>query len=269
MYNRIAFDNNISKTDFLKGETMKKNLFGTLGQYIKGNVFIVVLTIATVAAGVLSFRTIKDINNRLDNQTIQPPAQMEEPAQPPQEEAPAQDVQNQAENVPLKPKATTTPKPQATPTPEAEQEAATKAEGVEVTEPTDFFVLPVDNKIVAAFSGDELVYNITMGDWRTHNGIDIKATKDTAVKACCDGVVRKVYNDGMLGWVVEIETEDFATRYCGLDEKVFVKTGDKVTQGQTVGKVGEIPLETAADSHLHLEIVKNGSYQNPDDYLKR
>lgn len=253
---------------------MKKNLFGTLGQYIRGNAVIIILAIATVAAGALSFNTIKDINERLDNQTIEGPDNV---AHQPESEAeslqPAQDVQNEAENVPLKPKTESTAKPKATPAPEAEGEAeatANEAEGVEIKEEnTDKFVLPVDNKIVAAFSGDELVYNTTMGDWRTHNGIDIKATKDTAVKACCDGVVEKVYNDGMLGWVVEVKTDDFATRYCGLAEKVFVKQGDSVKQGDTLGKVGEIPLEIAADSHLHLEIVKNGNYQNPDEYLKR
>lgn len=256
---------------------MKKNLFGTLGQYIKGNAVIIILAIATVAAGALSFNTIKDINNRLDNQTIDGPDNV---AQQPESETenlqPAQDVQNEAENVPLKPKTTPAEKPKATPkaedSTETEAEAtANEAEGVEIKkdETADKFILPVDNKIVAPFSGDELVYNTTMGDWRTHNGIDIKATKDTAVKACCDGVVEKVYNDGMLGWVVEVKTDDFTTRYCGLAEKVFVKQGDSVKQGDTLGKVGEIPLEMAADSHLHLEIVKNGNYQNPDEYLKR
>ena len=27
-------------------------------------------------------------------------------------------------------------------------------------------------RVLNAFSGDELVYNKTLGDWRTHNGID-------------------------------------------------------------------------------------------------
>lgn len=251
---------------------MKKNLFGTLGQYIKGNAVIIVLAVATVVAGVMSFNTIRDINNRLDNQKPDIPMDVEQPAQE-LPETPSEDVQNNAENVPLKPKATA--KPKATPAPKAEadqsEETAKAAEGVEKKdeENTDKFVLPVDNKIITAFSGDELVYNLTMGDWRTHNGIDIKATRDTAVKACCDGTVKKIYNDGMLGWVIEVETEDFTTRYCGLAEKVFVKEGERVNQGDSLGKVGEIPLESATDSHLHLEIVKNGNYQNPDEYLKR
>ena len=31
---------------------------------------------------------------------------------------------------------------------------------------------PVSGRILNAYSGDELVYNKTLGDWRTHNGID-------------------------------------------------------------------------------------------------
>ena len=253
---------------------MKKSLFGSLGQMIKGNAVIIILAVATVAAGVLSFRTVRDINNRLDNQGRENPINIQQPQEENTENQPAQDVQNEANNVPLKPKATAKPKATVAPQTETEsEETANNAEGVEKpdaeAENADKFILPVDNKIITAFSADELVYNLTMGDWRTHNGIDIKATKDTAVKACCDGTVKKIYNDGMLGWVVEIETEDFATRYCGLAEKVFVKEGQKVKQGDTIGKVGEIPLESATDSHLHLEIVKNGNYQNPDEYLKR
>lgn len=250
---------------------MKNNLFGSLGKYIKGNAVIIVLAVATVAAGALSFHTIKDINNRLENQQLQTPTEVEQPPEADATEPPAEDVQNNAENVPLKPKATAKPAATAAPKTEEESEETAKAvEGVEKAEEnTDKFVLPVDNKIIAAFSGDELVYNLTMSDWRTHNGIDIKATKDTAVKACCDGRVKKIYSDGMLGWVVEIETEDFTTRYCGLAKDVFVKEGSSVKQGDSIGKVGEIPLESATESHLHLEIVKNGNYQNPDEYLKR
>ena len=270
MHIRNAFANNIGKTEFSKGETMKKNLFGTLGQYIKGNAVIIVLAVATVAAGVLSFNTIKDINDRLDNQGLQPPTEVEQ-TQPAEESQQTEDVDKPAENVPLKPKATAKPAVTAKPqTEEVTEETVTEAEGVEIKEEnTAPFVLPVDGKIITAFSDDELVYNITMKDWRTHNGIDVKATKDTAVKASCDGTVKKIYNDGMLGWTVEIENGDFTTRYCGLGEKLFVKEGARVKQGDTIGKVGEIPLESATESHIHLEIIKNGNYQNPDEYLGR
>ncbi|MBQ7284294.1 MAG: M23 family metallopeptidase [Oscillospiraceae bacterium] len=254
---------------------MKKNLFGVLGGYIKGNAVIIILALATVAAGALSFYTIKDINDKLDSQSFENPNKVVQQPESETESEDARDVNNGANNVPLKPSATA--KPRATAAPKADSEAetadaATEAEGVEKpkeSEPADKFILPLDGKIVAAFSGDELVYNTTMGDWRTHNGIDIKATKDTAVKACADGTVSKIYNDGMLGWVVEVKTDDWTTRYCGLNEKVFVKEGKAVKQGDSIGTVGEIPLETTEDSHLHLEVVKNGQCQDPDEYLKK
>ena len=239
---------------------MKKKLFGSLGEHIKTNWVMIILALCVVGAGALSFYTIYDINEKLENQTIPNPDAVSREDDI-MEQQPVQDVQNEAENVPLKPKADSTDaavgaKPAPTPTPSPE--AADKKE----------FVLPVDGKIFAAFSGDELVYNETMGDWRTHNGIDIRADKGAVVKACCDGTVENVYSDGMLGSVVEIKNGSYTVRLCGLAENTMVHKGDRVKQNQPIGTVGEIPLELSADSHIHLEIIKDGAYKNPDKYLE-
>ncbi len=258
-----TFANNICKTNFRKGETMKKKLFGSLGEHIKTNWVIIILALCVVGAGALSFYTVKDINEKLKNQDIPGPDVVSQENEA-FEENEVQDVQNNAENVPLKPDSSdqaAATKPVVTPTPSASPEAASAESDRE-------FVLPVDGKIFAAFSGDELVYNKTMGDWRTHNGIDIRAAAGTAVKASCDGTVENVYNDGMLGYVAEVKNGDYTVRYCGLDSKVLVQKGDKVKQNQPIGTVGEIPLELAEDSHLHLEIIKDGQYKNPDKYLE-
>ena len=37
---------------------------------------------------------------------------------------------------------------------------------------------PVSGRVLNGYSGDELVYNKTLGDWRTHNGIDYACAKD-------------------------------------------------------------------------------------------
>ena len=34
------------------------------------------------------------------------------------------------------------------------------------------YTRPVSGRVLAVWSGDELVYNETLGDWRTHNGVD-------------------------------------------------------------------------------------------------
>ena len=243
---------------------MKKKLFGAFGQHIKGNWVMVVLGLSVVAAGALSFYTVKDINNKLQQQNIPNPSPAGQEQQQTESEPQTEAVGQTSERVPLKPKAETIP--------QLSEETAANAEtlaGGEATAATEKeFVLPVDGKICAAFSADELVYNKTMGDWRTHNGIDISAKAGSAVKSGGKGTVKSVYNDGMLGWTVEVENGQYTVRYSGLDQNVLVRQGDKVAQNQPIGTVGQIPLELADQSHIHLEITQNGNYKNPDKYLE-
>ena len=127
---------------------------------------------------------------------------------------------------------------------------------------------PVSGQTVADYAMDCLSYNQTTRDWRTHNGIDISAPSNDPVKAGADGTVKKIYEDGMLGTVMEIEHNGFTARYCGLNNSTFVKEGDKVSQGQSIGTVGETAMEVAEESHIHLEVLENGKYINPDKLLK-
>ncbi len=234
---------------------MKNTLFGRLGEKLRENGLAAVLMVAVVAAGFFSYNTISRINKQLENQKLQNIEATPRP-QPTEE---VQDVQKPQDNVPLpnrqdkeKPRQT---KPEKTPEPVVEE-----------VKPK--FIMPVTGKIYAAFSGDELVYNRTLDDWRTHNGVDITAKKGDGVHAGADGVVKAVYADGMLGTVVEIDHGDFTAKYCGLGEKTFVKEGDSVRQSQTIGSVGEITMEVAEESHIHLEVYKDGVAVNPDTLFK-
>ena len=52
------------------------------------------------------------------------------------------------------------------------------AEEVEITEPAELLpqvVSPLDGTTVTVFSMTELLYDPTMADWRTHDGIDVQA----------------------------------------------------------------------------------------------
>ena len=114
-----------------------------------------------------------------------------------------------------------------------------------------------------SFTGDELVYNETMGDWRTHNGIDVVSKFGGAVFSPSAGEVKLAQTDDALwGGVIEVQSGDVTLRFCGLDE-VFVKEGDTLVQGDSIGVAGEVPAEAAAGAHLHVECMQGGQYIDP------
>ena len=119
-------------------------------------------------------------------------------------------------------------------------------------------------KPIAEFSGAELVYNETLGDWRTHNGADYAAKAGEEVSPVCGGTVTAVTEDALWGTVVEITDEDeVLLRYCGLTDAA-VQPGEGVTTATTLGKVGSIPAESKTAAHIHLECLKDDAYQDPE-----
>lgn len=138
---------------------------------------------------------------------------------------------------------------------------------VVVEEPLHF-ELPVTGKVVAEFSGDDLVYNETLKDWRAHSGVDFEAKLGEDVLCSADGVVEDVF-DSELGRCVLVDHKDgYRTMYANLNEEVSLKKGDKIAKGDKVGTVGNTALgDSTNGEHLHFEIVKDGENINPVDYL--
>lgn len=122
---------------------------------------------------------------------------------------------------------------------------------------------PVTGRVLNAYSGDELVYNKTLGDWRTHNGVDYACAQDAEVSAPTGGKVTAVETDGRWGSVVSIEDgAGRVWRVCGTADPQ-VKTGDTVTAGQTLCRAGGIPNECAEETHVHLEVLEGEKYLDP------
>ena len=120
-----------------------------------------------------------------------------------------------------------------------------------------------NGKVSQAFSGNTLVYNPTLGDWRTHNGVDYACAQDAAVSAPVNGKVTAVETDGRWGGVVSIEDgEGRVWRVCGTAD-VQVKAGDTVSTGQTLGRAGNIPNECTEETHVHLEVLEGDKYLDP------
>ena len=94
-----------------------------------------------------------------------------------------------------------------------------------------------------------------------HNGLDIAAPIGTRIRSSATGVVVKSgsYNNGC-GIGITIDHGKFKTYYCHAS-KVFVKPGDKIKRGQTIGLVGSSGLSTGP--HLHFEVKKNNKSYDP------
>ncbi len=106
------------------------------------------------------------------------------------------------------------------------------------------------------------VHPIT-GEFIPHTGVDFRAPKGTPIRAAGAGLITAMqYGEGY-GWFIRIRHErGFETVYAHMSGFVDGLTpGRAVMRGDTIGYVGDTGSTTG--SHLHFEILRNGSYVNP------
>ena len=160
-------------------------------------------------------------------------------------------------------------------TPEPVQETPPPMPEIEVddtpviAEAPRLIVTPVHGEVLMAFSMEELTYNPTMEDWRTHNGIDIAAASGTTVLAACHGQVLAVEEDALMGTTVILEHDGgYQTTYANLQVSPPVAAGEFISAGQIIGAVGTTAVaESAQESHLHFAVTKDGESIDPHTFL--
>ena len=173
-----------------------------------------------------------------------------------QEPAPTLDIQPTPTQPVVKPAPVVIPEPEPQP---------------EITEPAELLpqvVSPLDGTTVTVFSMTELLYDTTMADWRTHDGIDVQAEEGAAVKTAAGGTVQSVTDDELMGTTVVIDHEGgYSTRYSSLQKDVPVTAGQQVVAGEVIGRVG---TTSAAESQMGtpaLPSSPDGAVIDPRDYV--
>lgn len=231
--------------------------------FLRDKGFYLALLACILAAAISSFWAIRNMVQRLDATDPQTPLQEETiPWEVPQTQVDqkVEDIPKPASSAPQQAASSSqavSPQP-----PAALEESGDTAEQAGVS-----FVQPVSGPISKEYSGDELVYSETLGDWRTHNGVDISCADDATVRACAAGTVTAVYEDGNWGQVVEVESDEVVYRYAGLAPDLAVAVGDELRAGAKLGMIGEISAESAEKTHLHFEVLKGGNTVDPMPYL--
>jgi len=92
---------------------------------------------------------------------------------------------------------------------------------------------------------------------RMHRGIDIAAPIGTPVVAADDGIVTyAAWNDGGYGNLVEITHPNGSVTLYAHNDRILVREGQQVTQGQQISEMGSTGFSTGP--HSHFEIHPSG-----------
>ena len=142
-----------------------------------------------------------------------------------------------------------------------------------VEEPAELLpqvVSPLDGTTVTVFSMNELLYDETMGDWRTHEGLDIQAADGDAVKTAAGGTIQSVTKDELMGTTVTIaHSGGYVTYYSSLRSDPPISEGQQVYAGDIIGYVGTAAAESDMGPHLHFAVSKDGTLIDPQEYVKK
>ena len=133
------------------------------------------------------------------------------------------------------------------------------------------FILPVIGDISIDFSDTVPVFSQTMNDYRTHLGVDIKASLGSDVVAVADGTITNVWDDPFMGTCISIEhTGNAISIYKNLDPTVMdgIVIGASVKSGDVIGAIGESAMnEIAEEPHLHYELKVDNKHIDPKLHL--
>lgn len=249
-----------------------RKLAEMLGEFMLGKGFYIVLFLCVATIGISGYylfrttaptqeqtqTTVGDTTVVLPDSEANGPDPVGRPSEP----------STQPDSQPQRPTVSTPaeePEPVAEPVEEPEQSAA-----VTVPRPEDMVCTwPVKGEILRDFSVETLSLDPTLGDWRTHGGLDIAAETGVRVLAMGPGVVSRVYDDGLMGTTVMVDHGNGVhSLYCNLAGEPAVQQGDVVETGTILGAVGTTAIaESGLVSHLHLEVWNEGVPTDPREFL--
>lgn len=99
-------------------------------------------------------------------------------------------------------------------------------------------------------------FHPVQGRWKAHNGTDYAAPHGTPIMTTASGTVERTgYTAGNGNFVKVRHNGNYSTQYLHMS-KILVRQGQRVTQGDIIGKVGSTGLATGP--HVCYRFWKNG-----------
>ena len=124
------------------------------------------------------------------------------------------------------------------------------------------FIKPVSGTISSMFG---LRNPTTVSVPKNHTGTDIAAGRGTKIISATEGTVIFAANKGDFGKHIKIQINEVIVVYAHCN-KLYVKEGDIIKQGQEIAEVGSTGNTTGP--HLHFEIRYQNRYVDPQLILE-
>ncbi len=125
---------------------------------------------------------------------------------------------------------------------------------------TMFLKAPLDYFRISSRFSPKRFHPVQM-TWKAHKGTDYAAAQGTPIKTTASGVVERTgYTAGNGNFVKVKHNGTYSTQYLHMS-KILVRQGQRVEQGQVIGKVGSTGLATGP--HVCYRFWKNGVQVDP------
>ena len=125
---------------------------------------------------------------------------------------------------------------------------------------TMFLKAPLDFFRISSRFSPKRFHPVQM-TWKAHKGTDYAAPHGTPIKTTASGVVERTgYTAGNGNFVKVKHNGTYATQYLHMS-KILVRQGQRVAQGEVIGKVGSTGLATGP--HVCYRFWKNGVQVDP------
>ena len=173
----------------------KRTWIEKFSDFVSGKGFYLVVLICVAAIALSGYYLVRGLRGSLEDIPDQPVAGsaaiVDQPSAPPALQPTARPSDPPAAGsaqVALPPAVSAAPTPSERPTASAAPSATPSHAPTPLV-----FTWPVKGTIIADISVETLAYSETMGDWRTHEGVDIAASLGTQVLAAANGTVSALY----------------------------------------------------------------------------
>ncbi len=238
-----------------------KRIWTKLGEFAMGKGFYIALLLCVATIGVSGYYLYSEISGA---RQVNPAGGKAQVVLPKNEDG--QDKLPEAPEIKQQPRQEQ-PKPQ--PKPVEKPKETENRQTAAPAEERPVYTWPVKGEVFSEFSLEVLAYDETMGDWRTHSGVDISAEVGTRVLAMSSGTVARVYEDDLMGTSVVIDHGNgLISTYQNLSVYPAVAQGDAVVTGTVIGAVGDTAIaESGRPPHLHLEVMLDNRAVDPVQYL--